>query len=97
VEATGPHRSRVCLHRSRVCVHPGVWSPASRPETLDGWARSVGSGLVLAIFQYSTTGYKILGLLHILAVIVAFGPLFLYPALQRAGQTQSIARMHLLM
>jgi hypothetical protein len=51
---------------------------------------------VLAIFPIST-GYKVLGLLHILAVIVAFGPLFLYPALQRAGQTQSIARMHLLM
>ena len=39
---------------------------------------------VLAIFPIST-GYQILGLLHILAVIVAFGPLFFYPSLQRAG------------
>ena len=51
---------------------------------------------MLAIFPIST-GYKVLGLLHILAVIVAFGPLFLYPTLQRAGQTQTVARMHLLM
>ena len=51
---------------------------------------------MLAIFPIST-GYKILGLLHILAVIVAFGPLFLYPTLQRAGQTQTVARMHLMM
>ena len=51
---------------------------------------------MLAIFPFST-GYEILGLLHILAVIVAFGPLFLYPTLQRAGQTPTIARMHLMM
>ena len=51
---------------------------------------------MLAILPIST-GYKVLGLFHILAVIVAFGPLFLYPSLQRAGQTQTIARMHLLM
>ena len=51
---------------------------------------------MLAIFPIST-GYKILGLLHILSVVVAFGPLFLYPALQRAGQTQTIARLHLMM
>ncbi len=51
---------------------------------------------MLAILPIST-GYKILGLLHILAVVVAFGPLFLYPALQRAGQTQTIARLHLVM
>ena len=57
---------------------------------------SVGSGAVLAIFPIST-GYKILGLLHVIAVVVAFGPLFLYPALHRAGQTQTIARLHLMM
>jgi len=43
------------------------------------------------------TGYQILGLLHILAAIVAFGPLFLYPTLQRAGQTQTIAKLHTFM
>ena len=45
-------------------------------------SRSVAA--VLAIFDIST-GYQIVGLLHVLAVIVAFGPLFFYPSLQRAG------------
>jgi hypothetical protein len=40
------------------------------------------------------TGYQILGLLHILAAIVAFGPLFLYPVLQRSGEIQTIAKLH---
>src|SRR5918993_1047877 len=35
------------------------------------------------------------GLLHILAAIAAFGPLFLYPAMQRAGATAGVARLHL--
>lgn len=51
---------------------------------------------MLAIFPISN-GYKILGLFHILAVVVAFGPLFLYPTLHRAGQSQTIARLHLMM
>ena len=41
-----------------------------------------------------TNAYRLLGLLHVLAVIVAFGPLFLYPAMQRAGASQAVARMH---
>jgi len=49
---------------------------------------------VLAIFPVST-GYQILGLLHIVAVVVAFGPLFLYPALQRNGETHTIAKLHM--
>jgi hypothetical protein len=49
---------------------------------------------VLAIFDIST-GYRILGVLHIIAVIVAFGPLFFYPALQRAGATATVAKLHL--
>ena len=32
---------------------------------------------MLAIFPIST-GYELLGLLHILAVVIAFGPLFFY-------------------
>jgi hypothetical protein len=48
---------------------------------------------MLAILDINT-GYQILGLLHILAAIVAFGPLFLYPGLQRAGETQTIAKLH---
>jgi len=51
---------------------------------------------VLAIFPFST-GYQIMGLLHIVAAIVAFGPLFLYPALQRNGETRTIAKMHMML
>lgn len=51
---------------------------------------------MLAILPIST-GYQIIGLLHIVAVVVAFGPLFLYPALQRSGQIQTVARLHLMM
>jgi hypothetical protein len=51
---------------------------------------------VLAIFELST-GYQIMGLLHIVAAIVAFGPLFLYPALQRNGETQTVAKMHMML
>ncbi len=43
------------------------------------------------------TGYQILALLHILTAIVAFGPLFLYPGLRKAGETQTIAAMHMRM
>jgi hypothetical protein len=49
---------------------------------------------VLAIFDIST-GYRILGILHVLAVIIAFGPLFFYPTLQRAGAGTTIAKLHL--
>ncbi len=65
----------------------GGWPP-SRPRP------SVAT--VLAILDFST-GYKIIGLLHILAAIVAFGPLFLYPTLQKAGAGDRIARLHLRM
>jgi uncharacterized membrane protein len=40
-------------------------------------------------------GYQIVGILHVLAVIIAFGPLFVYPSLQRAGAGTTIARLHL--
>ena len=49
---------------------------------------------MLAIFDIST-GYRIVGIIHILAVIVAFGPLFVYPSLQRAGAEATIAKLHL--
>jgi uncharacterized membrane protein len=49
---------------------------------------------VLAIWDFST-GYQIVGTLHVLAAIVAFGPLFVYPSLQRAGAGATIARLHL--
>ncbi len=49
---------------------------------------------MLAIGQFST-GYQILGLLHILTAISAFGPMFLYPGLKKAGETTTIARLHM--
>ena len=49
---------------------------------------------MLAIFDIST-GYQIVGMLHVLAVIIAFGPLFFYPSLQRAGAGATLAKLHL--
>lgn len=49
---------------------------------------------MIAIGQFST-GYQILGLLHILTAISAFGPMFLYPGLKKAGETRTIARLHM--
>jgi len=51
---------------------------------------------VLAIYPIST-GYQIMGILHILAAVVAFGPMFLYPALHRAGELSTIAKLHMRM
>ena len=62
-----------------------------------GWSRShprPSVPAVLALF-FTTTGYRIVGLLHILAAIAAFGPLFIYPSMQRAGATTAVARLHL--
>jgi hypothetical protein len=53
---------------------------------------------VLAIVAVNTgfsNTYRLLGLLHILAAIVAFGPLFFYPRLQRAGETTAVAALHM--
>ena len=49
---------------------------------------------VFAILPLSTT-YQIFGLLHILAAIGAFGPLFMYPKLHRSGETQAMAWIHM--
>jgi hypothetical protein len=62
-----------------------------------GWSRSQprrSVAAVLAIFPIST-GYELLGLLHILAVVIAFGPLFFYASLQRAGAGATVAKLHL--
>lgn len=57
----------------------------------------VGPGSVRAVIAIllDTTGYRIMALLHILAAIVAFGPLFLYPRLRKAGETSTLAAMHM--
>jgi hypothetical protein len=44
-----------------------------------------------------STGYRIMALLHIVSAVVAFGPLFLYPGLRKAGETTTIASMHMRM
>ena len=41
---------------------------------------------MLALLQ-TTSGYRILGLLHILSAMAAFGPLFLYTPLKKTGET----------
>ncbi len=49
---------------------------------------------MFAILPISTS-YQLFGLLHIIAAIGAFGPLFLYPRLQRNGETQTMATLHM--
>lgn len=51
---------------------------------------------VLAILL-DTTGFRLMALLHILSAVIAFGPLFLYPGLRKAGETVTIASMHMRM
>ena len=52
--------------------------------------------LVIAIFlNESQTLVKLLYLIHVLSIVAAFGPLFLYPRMQRAGETSAMAALHL--
>jgi len=51
---------------------------------------------VLAIYPY-TDGYRFFGLLHIVAAIVAFGPLLVYPTLRASGDTARLAKLYLYM
>lgn len=51
---------------------------------------------VIAILLTSV-GYRVMALLHILSAVVAFGPLFLYPGLRKAGETKTIAATHMRM
>ena len=50
---------------------------------------------MLALLPGSSGAYKVFGILHILSVVVAFGPLFFYASLQRAGAAATLARIHL--
>jgi uncharacterized membrane protein len=52
------------------------------------------AGRMFALLDIST-GYQIVGMLHILSAVVAFGPLFVYPGLRKAGETATIARLHM--
>jgi hypothetical protein len=49
---------------------------------------------VIAILPISTN-YQLFGLLHVLAAICAFGPLFLYPRMQANDETAAIAKLHM--
>jgi hypothetical protein len=49
---------------------------------------------VIAILL-QTTPYRIMAMVHILAAVVAFGPLFLYPGLRKAGETRTMAATHM--
>ena len=49
---------------------------------------------MFAILQTST-GYRIMGLLHIIAAVAAFGPVLMYPGLKKAGETATLARLHM--
>lgn len=44
---------------------------------------------------FTSPGYRLLGLLHILAVVAAFGPLLVYPHLRRHGELTVIATLHM--
>jgi hypothetical protein len=51
---------------------------------------------VFAIFlNESQTLVKLLYLVHVLSIVAAFGPLFLYPRMQRAGETSAMAALHM--
>ena len=51
---------------------------------------------MIAIFvNESQTLVKLLYLIHVLSIVAAFGPLFLYPRMQRAGETSAMATLHL--
>jgi len=51
---------------------------------------------VIAIFlNESQTLVKLLYFLHVLTIVTAFGPLFLYPRMQRAGDTSAMAALHM--
>lgn len=51
---------------------------------------------MLAIWDFGT-GYQLFGLLHVLTAVVAFGPVFVYPALRRGGATAALATLHMKM
>lgn len=48
---------------------------------------------VLAIWDFST-GYQVLGLLHIAAAVAAFGPMLVYPTLRDADPAR-LAKLHM--
>jgi len=52
---------------------------------------------VLLTVLLTTPAYRIMALLHILSAVVAFGPVLAYPGLRKAGETATIAKLHMRM
>jgi uncharacterized membrane protein len=51
---------------------------------------------VLAIWNIADSpAYRYFGVLHILASMIAFGPLFVYPTLRKAGGAARLAKLHM--
>jgi uncharacterized membrane protein len=51
---------------------------------------------VLAVFQPADnyTLFRVLYYVHLLAIVCAFGPMFLYPRLRKLGDIGDVARLH---
>ncbi len=52
---------------------------------------------VIAIWDAADnqTLYEILYMVHLISIVAAFGPLFLYPRMKRAGEVSAIAALHM--
>jgi hypothetical protein len=50
--------------------------------------------MLLAITPFSTWS-KILGVLHIVAVVAAFGPVLIYPTFRKSADRGALARLHM--
>ena len=51
--------------------------------------------MIASFVNESQTLVKLLYLIHVLSIVAAFGPLFLYPRMQRAGETSAMAALHM--
>lgn len=53
---------------------------------------------MLAIWNIADSpAYRYFGVLHILAAVVAFGPVLVYPPLRKTGDTARLAKIHMTM
>ncbi len=50
---------------------------------------------MLALVFETSFGYRLLGFVHLLSVVAAFGPLLLYPTLRRSGDPAAAAQLHM--
>src|SRR6056297_3475057 len=92
----------VCTTYLRCSVIPTDYEAVPQMQSLrprlPGEARPRHTDIVtsvIAIVNSTDTAAQLLYLVHILSAIAAFGPLFLYPRMQRAGETQAVAALHM--